>query len=132
MILSFNLLNCTAISLKQLNYLESSIKNMWKVLEILKYTNKIYIPAAWYNDTPLIHTRYPIFPPPTWELNWAINKDHCSYLKWRQIYPCHNIHVFYIHFRSKTQRIEFKVDVNFLNVAEPALPRYAEYPVIQV
>ena len=32
--------------------------------------------------------------PPTGWRNWPLNEVHISHLNWRQIFPCHNIHVY--------------------------------------
>ena len=36
-----------------------------------------------------------------------------------------------LHFRGENQRIDFSVSVKFTDVTQPALPQYAEYPVIE-
>ena len=36
-----------------------------------------------------------------------------------------------LHFRGENQRIDFTVSVKFTDVTQPALPQYAEYPVIE-
>ena len=41
-----------------------------------------------------IHILRPIHSPPTGWTNWPINEVNISKLNWRQIIPCHNIHVY--------------------------------------
>ena len=59
--------------------------------QIFMYSDKV----SWLVKIT-IHISFSV--PPTELMNWPINDVHVSNLKWRKKIPCHNIHVFYIHY----------------------------------
>ena len=69
-----------------------SITLILQQIFIFSYKVKLEVGKNKWGINPL----NPICSPPTGWTNWQINDVHFSNLNWRQFFPCHNIHVYYI------------------------------------
>ena len=80
------------------------------IVKILAYPSKMFLPAGKYNDT--FHSTLPfplllLYPIPSSDyggMYLSISEDYIGNLNWwEKKFPCHNIHVFNIHFSSSRQ-----------------------------
>ena len=78
---------------------------MW---EFLAYPDKTFHRACLYYDISPPPLHFPLlYLIPSLDQGgtyWPISEDYISHLNWRQKFPCHNIHVFYIQWRGHELR----------------------------